>query len=112
VPFTANVESGVFQYEGLIKSLLVLPEPVHTTLSVVTRLITAVKVSPGEYNKGIFITLRDDEEYHLTHPTANVTGFVSLKMHPYVTVQDYCIIRCPKTRMKALLKYNDEVISL
>jgi len=78
----------------------------------VTRLITAVKVSPGEYNKGIFITLRDDEEYHLTHPTATVTGFVSLKMHPYVTVQDYCIIRCPKTRTKALLKYNDEVISL
>jgi len=111
VPFTANVESAVFRYAGLIKSPLVSLE--HVLLSRdVTWLITAVKVSPGEYNKGIFITLRDDEEYHLTHPTANVTGFVSLKMHPYVTVQDYCIIRCPKTRMKALLKYNDEVISL
>lgn len=66
---------------------------------------------PGELNKGIFITLCDDEEYNLTHPTANVTGFVSLKMHPYVTVQDYCVVRCPKTKTKALLRYVDEVLS-
>jgi len=47
----------------------------------------------------------------MTHPTANITGFISLKMHPYVTVQDYCAVTCPKTKLKALLKYNDEVYS-
>jgi hypothetical protein len=77
-------------------------------------LTIAVKVGPGEFNKGIFITLkqRDNEEYHLTHPTANITGFISLKVHPYVTVQDYCVILCPKTKIKALLRYNDEVCPL
>lgn len=71
----------------------------------------AIKVYPGEFNKGIFITLkhRDNEEYQLTHPSANVTGFISLKIHPYVTVQDYCVITCPKTKVKALLRYVDEV---
>ena len=74
-------------------------------------LILAVKVFPGEHNKGIFITLKqhNDEEYQMTHPTAHITGFISLKIHPYVTVQDYCVITCPKTKLKALLKYNDEV---
>jgi len=69
-------------------------------------------VYPGEFNKGIFITLkhRDNEEYQLTHPSANVTGFISLKVHPYVTVQDYCVITCPKTKVKALLRYIDEVL--
>lgn len=104
-----NVENVVFQYADMIRSQLVSLEHVYCLFEI--GLIVAVKVYPGEYNKGIFITLRDDEEYHLTHPTANVTGFVSLKMHPYVTVQDYCVVRCPKTRTKALLKYNDEVIS-
>lgn len=88
--------------------------PIHRHLYApcFSNLMVAVKVGPGEYNKGLFITLREDEEYHLTHPTAIVTGLISLKMHPYVTVQDYCIIRCPKTRTKALLKYNDEVMPL
>lgn len=45
----------------------------------------------------------------MAHPTANITGFISLKVHPYVTVQDYCVITCPKTKVKALLKYHDEV---
>jgi oxysterol-binding protein-related protein 9/10/11 len=45
----------------------------------------------------------------MSHPTANITGFISLKVHPYVTVQDYCVITCPKTKIKALLKYHDEV---
>jgi hypothetical protein len=71
----------------------------------------AIKVYAGELNKGIFIKLkhRDDEEYQLTHPSANVTGFISLRVHPYVTVQDYCVVTCPKTRLKALLRYVGEV---
>jgi len=46
----------------------------------------------------------------MIHPTANITGFISLTMHPYATVQDYCVITCPKTKLKALLKYHDEVL--
>lgn len=62
-------------------------------------------------NKGIFLKLkhREDEEYQMTHPCANITGFISLKMHPYVTIQDYSVITCPKSRIKALLRYIDEV---
>jgi len=73
----------------------------------------AIKVYAGKLNKGIFINLnhRDDEEYNLTHPCAHVTGFISLKFHPYVTVSDACYITCPKTKLKAILKYSDEVIS-
>ena len=76
------------------------------------RLIIAIKVYPGTYSKGIFINLKHhgDEEYQLTHPCANITGFISLKIHPYVTVQDYCVITCPKTKLKALLKYREEVV--
>jgi hypothetical protein len=68
-------------------------------------------VYPGKLNKGVFITLkhRDDEEYQLTHPCAHVTGFISLKFHPYVTVSDNSVITCPKTKLKAILKYADEV---
>ena len=74
--------------------------------------LVAIKVYPGKLNKGIFINLKhhDDEEYNLTHPCAHVTGFISLKFHPYVTVSDACSITCPKTRLKAILKYSDEAI--
>lgn len=39
---------------------------------------TSVRVVPGEYNKGIYITLHrwDNEEYHLTHPAAYLGGFL------------------------------------
>ena len=39
---------------------------------------TSVKVVPGNYNDGIFITVssRDDEEYRLTHPAAYLGGFL------------------------------------
>jgi hypothetical protein len=75
-------------------------------------LMEAIKVYPGKLNKGVFITLkhRDDEEYQLTHPCAHVTGFISLKFHPYVTVSDDSVITCPKTKLKAILKYVDEVL--
>lgn len=39
---------------------------------------TSVKVVPGQYNTGIFITIssRDNEEYRLTHPAAHLGGFL------------------------------------
>lgn len=39
---------------------------------------TSVKVVPGNFNEGIFVTLHrwDDEEYQLTHPAAYLGGFL------------------------------------
>ncbi len=72
---------------------------------------SSVKVSPGEHNLGIYITLhkRDEEEYHLTHPSAHVsfakiiTGG-GLKL----SVGDTAYIRCSKTRMKAIMHYKPD----
>lgn len=38
----------------------------------------SIKVTPGIYNKGIFINLRrwDNEEYQLTHPAAYLSGLL------------------------------------
>ena len=69
---------------------------------------TSVKVVPGEFNKGIFITLhrRDDEEYQLTHPAAYLGGFIRGNLN--VTVSDTCYVTCPKTGIKVLLHYLEE----
>lgn len=39
---------------------------------------TSIKVTPGSFNLGIYITLHKwaDEEYHLTHPTAYLGGIL------------------------------------
>lgn len=69
---------------------------------------TAIKVTPGENNFGIFVTLerRGDEEYRCTHPTASISGF--LRGSLYVSVQDHAFITCPSTGLKAILHYKDE----
>jgi len=66
-------------------------------------------VYPGEYSEGIFLTLKNHgEEYQMTHPVGSITGFISLK-YPYLVVQDYAYITCSKSKIKAILKYNEEV---
>ena len=69
---------------------------------------TSVRVIPGPYNLGIFITLeqRDNEEYHLTHPAAYLVGF--LRGNLGVTVADTCSISCAKTGIKVILHYLEE----
>lgn len=69
---------------------------------------TSIRVTPGAFNKGIFITLgqRDNEEYVLTHPAAYLCGF--LRGNLYVTVSDICTITCAKTGIKVLLNYLEE----
>jgi len=69
---------------------------------------TSVKVTPGQYNQGIFIKLknRDNEEYHLTHPAAFLGGF--LRGSLYITVADVCTITCEKTGLKTMLHYLEE----
>ncbi len=69
---------------------------------------TSVRVIPGEYNQGIFITLhnRGDEEYQMTHPAAYLGGFLRGNLH--VTVSDTCFISCAKTGIKVILHYAEE----
>lgn len=68
----------------------------------------SVKVSPGEHNFGFYITLkdRDDEEYHLTHPTAHIGGLIRGNLN--VTVCEQCYITCKKTQIKTILHYVEE----
>lgn len=69
---------------------------------------TSVKVTPGEHNLGIFITLekRDNEQYQLTHPDAHLGGLLRGGLN--VTVGDQCYVTCPKTRIKTILHYHEE----
>lgn len=69
---------------------------------------TSIRVSPGEYNHGIFIKLKnwDDEEYRLTHPHAHLGGL--LRGALTISVADACYMTCPKTRIKVILQYLEE----
>jgi hypothetical protein len=67
-----------------------------------------VRVTPGAYNRGIFVTLaqRNNEEYQLVHPAASLGGL--LRGSLYISVADTCSITCPQTRLKCLLTYVEE----
>lgn len=69
---------------------------------------TSIKVTPGEHNLGIFITLekRDNEQYQLTHPAAHLGGLIRGSLT--VTVGDQCYITCPQTKIKTILHYMEE----
>ena len=69
---------------------------------------TSVKVLPGEFNEGIFITLdkRDGETYQLTHPAAYLGGILRGALS--VSVGDVACFTCPKTKLKTILNYVDE----
>lgn len=69
---------------------------------------TSIKVSPGEHNLGIFVTVekRDHETYQLTHPAAHLGGLLRGALS--VSVGDSAYITCPKTKLKAILNYYDE----
>lgn len=67
-----------------------------------------MKVTPGAHNLGIFINIksRDNEEYQLTHPTAHLGGMLRGSLS--VTVADTCFVTCAKSKMKAILHYQEE----
>lgn len=69
---------------------------------------TSIKVSPGEHNLGIFITLekRNNETYQLTHPAAHLGGIFRGALS--VSVGDMAYITCPQTKLKVILNYYDE----
>lgn len=69
---------------------------------------TSIRVTPGAHNLGIFINItnRDNEEYQLTHPIAQLGGLIRGSLS--VTVADTCFIKCPKTKIKVILQYLEE----
>lgn len=69
---------------------------------------TSIKVSPGEHNLGIFITLekRNNETYQLKHPAAHLGGLFRGTLS--VSVGDTAYVTCPETKLKAILNYYDE----
>lgn len=69
---------------------------------------TSIKVSPGEHNLGIFITLekRSGETYQLKHPAAHLGGIFRGALS--VSVGDMAYVSCPQTKLKAILSYYDE----
>ncbi|KAJ5118542.1 hypothetical protein N7448_010250 [Penicillium atrosanguineum] len=68
---------------------------------------TSIRVSPGQHNLGIFVTIeKRDEEYQLTHPDAHLGGLLRGALS--ISVADTCYVTCPKTRMKAILQYVEE----
>ncbi|SPO05219.1 related to putative oxysterol-binding protein OSBP [Cephalotrichum gorgonifer] len=69
---------------------------------------TTIKVSPGEHNMGIFITLdrRDGETYQLTHPAAHLGGFLRGNLN--ISVSEVAYVTCPQTKLKAILSYVEE----
>ncbi|KAG9311827.1 hypothetical protein JVU11DRAFT_8074 [Chiua virens] len=79
---------------------------------------TTVRVTPGSYNKGIFININggpgEGEEYHITHPVAGVNGI--LRGSFYVTVADSTIITCTggkgEESYRAVIEYKEEVSRL
>ncbi|OAL65369.1 oxysterol binding protein [Trichophyton rubrum] len=69
---------------------------------------TSVRITPGQHNLGIFITLarRDNEEYRLTHPDAHLGGLLRGALS--VSVADTCYVTCPRTKIKAILQYLED----
>ncbi|KAI6082633.1 hypothetical protein F4821DRAFT_208604 [Hypoxylon rubiginosum] len=69
---------------------------------------TAIKVSPGEHNLGIFVTLekRDNETYQLKHPAAHLGGILRGSLS--VSVGDVAYVTCPQTKLKAILNYVED----
>lgn len=72
-----------------------------------------VRVSPGQYNLGIYIRINGGpgkgESYHITHPVANVNGI--LKGNFYVTICDSTIITCTRdahSSYRTILEYKEE----
>lgn len=79
---------------------------------------TTLRVSPGQYNQGIFIKLTggpgEGERYHITHPVASVNGI--LRGSFYVTVGESTIITCeggkPGHKFRTVIEYKEEVRTL
>jgi len=78
----------------------------------------AIRVSPGAFNKGIFIDITGGpgkgEQYQITHPVAFVNGI--LRGSFYLTVEDYSIVTCRGRKdgqnFRSIIEYKEEVRKL
>ncbi|PVU94322.1 hypothetical protein BB561_002628 [Smittium simulii] len=68
----------------------------------------SVIISPGSWNKGIFLTLgtRDNETYNCTHSNGQVVGWLTnkLKAISIGTIR----ITCPKTKLACILDFAEK----
>ncbi|KAJ7253764.1 hypothetical protein B0H12DRAFT_1116519 [Mycena haematopus] len=75
---------------------------------------TALRVSPGGYNKGIYVNITGGygagEQYNISHPIAFVNGL--LRGSFYTTIAESTIISCTSTagqqRFRAIIEYKEE----
>nr|POE48884.1 oxysterol-binding protein-like protein 1 [Quercus suber] len=68
---------------------------------------TSIRVTAGQYNEGIWVSLQKrGEDYQLTHPAAYLGGF--LRGNLSVTVADTCFVTCAQTGIKVILHYLEE----
>lgn len=78
---------------------------------------TTLRVSPGSFNKGLFVKINggpgEGETYNITHPTAAVNGI--LRGNFYITVSDCAIVTCIGSNggpnLRAVIEYKEEVSS-
>ncbi|KAG6885560.1 hypothetical protein C0993_012803 [Termitomyces sp. T159_Od127] len=77
---------------------------------------TAVRVAPGEFNKGLYLNITGGpgkgERYHITHPIASVNGI--LRGSFYVTIGESTIITCeggrPGQKFRTIIEYKEELL--
>ncbi|KAG5353434.1 hypothetical protein C0989_006953 [Termitomyces sp. Mn162] len=75
---------------------------------------TAVRVAPGEFNKGLYLSITggagQGERYHISHPIAAVNGI--LRGSFYVTIGESTIITCeggrPGQKFRTIIEYKEE----
>jgi len=69
---------------------------------------TTVKISPGSFARGIYINLskRDNEEYHMTHCSAYVHGFLTGSLG--IGLSDQVVISCSLTGLRAVYEFKTE----
>ncbi|KAI8873088.1 hypothetical protein GQ42DRAFT_142630 [Ramicandelaber brevisporus] len=71
---------------------------------------TSIKVVPGEYAKGVFVTIAQadgtSEEYIISHPVGHITGFLKGSLTTQITEQSTII--CARTGMAAIIEYKEE----
>lgn len=69
---------------------------------------TNVKISPGSLARGMYINLskRDNEEYHITHCSAYVHGFLTGNLG--IGLSDKVVVSCPLTGLRAVYEFKPE----
>lgn len=77
-----------------------------------------VRLNAGEQNYGIYVRLpdRNNEEWRITHPVGNITGFLRGNLYTTISDTSYVTSLGPEgkrekgqTALRAIINYPDEV---